>query len=381
MKTFGNALASLVLVATPCAAFAQSSVTLYGLLDEGVGFVKTAAGNQYAALSGNINGDRWGLKGREDLGSGLAAVFQLENGFNINTGMFKQGGREFGRQSYVGLASQRWGTVTLGRQYDPVVDAVQPITADVIFGTAFATPGDVDNYDNSLRTSNAIKYVSPAYHGLKLDLLYAFSGISGSPGQGQTWGAAASYGAGPWSVAAGYLFASNPGGTSDRSGWNSPTSDSLFFSPINDGYQTAHALGIARVAAQYQKDSVTAGLSYSNVQIRPDAASAFERNEHFNAASAFGAYKPQPNLTLALGYTFVSAGGDTSATYHQVNLGADYRFSVRTGLYLLAAYEHASGMQRVASGGTRTAQASIGAYGYAGTASQELLIVGVRHRF
>ncbi|MGF6768014.1 putative porin [Paraburkholderia sp. GAS199] len=65
----------------------------------------------------------------------------------------------------------------------------------------------------------------------------------------------------------------------------------------------------------------------------------------------------------------------------RLNFGADYRLSVRTGLYLLAAYEHASGTQRTASGGTRPAQASIGAYGYAGTSSQELIIAGIRHRF
>jgi predicted porin len=70
------------------------------------------------------------LKGEEDLGGGLKAIFQLENGFDPGTGKLNQGGREFGRQAFVGLTRDQWGTVTLGRQYDPLVDMVQGITAD-----------------------------------------------------------------------------------------------------------------------------------------------------------------------------------------------------------------------------------------------------------
>ena len=98
-----------------------------------------------------MSGSRWGLKGQEDLGGGLKAIFQLENGFDVGTGQLGQGGREFGRQAFVGVTGNSWGTVTLGRQYDPSVDMVQGITADNYFGSIVATPGDVDNYDNTLR--------------------------------------------------------------------------------------------------------------------------------------------------------------------------------------------------------------------------------------
>jgi hypothetical protein len=66
------------------------------------------------------------------------------------------------------VASDSLGTVTLGRQYDPVVDMVQGLTGDNYFGAAFATPGDIDNYENSLRVSNAVKYGSPTTQGSRL---------------------------------------------------------------------------------------------------------------------------------------------------------------------------------------------------------------------
>src|ERR1700734_1212016 len=104
-------------------AHAQSSVTLYGLIDEGFDFTTNGQGHRgYEMVSGDTAGSRWGLKGNEDLGGGLSAVFQLENGFNPNTGALGQGGLEFGRQAFVGVSSKQLGTVTLGRQYDPTID-------------------------------------------------------------------------------------------------------------------------------------------------------------------------------------------------------------------------------------------------------------------
>ncbi|HMC47406.1 MAG TPA: porin, partial [Caballeronia sp.] len=94
-----------VLGAFTASSYAQSSVTLYGLISGGVGFATNQGGhNAYEALSGTNQNPRWGLKGREDLGGGTSAVFQLENGFNIMSGTASQNGREFGRLAYVGLA-------------------------------------------------------------------------------------------------------------------------------------------------------------------------------------------------------------------------------------------------------------------------------------
>ncbi|OTP75200.1 porin [Caballeronia sordidicola] len=390
MKRFALTSLSLALLGAAGAAQAQNSVTLYGVIDSGIGYVHNAQGNQklVGMINGNLSGDRWGLKGQEDLGGGLKAIFQLESGFDVGTGRLGQGGREFGRQAFVGLTADQYGTVTIGRQYDPLVDMVQGITADNYFGSAFATPGDVDNYDNSLRTSNAVKYVSPNWAGLQVEGLYGFSNLAGTTGQGQTWSGAVAYNNGPLGLAAGYFYSSNPSAGRGPA-WNSPSSDSLFDGPINNGYTTAHSIGIARAAAQYAIGPVTVGASYSNAQYAPDGNSAYSSTQKYNIGNAFVNFQATPALLVGAGYTYEKASGDTSAKYHQASLGADYSVSKRTDFYAVAAYQHASGTQATyttnAAGQTvrvdQAAQASIGSYGYAGTSNQELVIVGIRHKF
>ncbi|SAL43612.1 porin [Caballeronia humi] len=381
--------ASLALLGAAGAAQAQSSVTLYGVIDAGLGYVSNANANGnhlYGMINGNLSGSRWGLKGQEDLGGGLKAIFQLENGFDVGTGQLNQGGREFGRQAFVGLTGDSWGTVTLGRQYDPSVDMVQGITGDNYFGSIMATPGDVDNYDNSLRTSNAVKYVSPNYAGFQFEGLYGFSNTAGATGQGQTWSGAATYNNGPLALAASYLYVNNP--TANRAtGWNSPSSDSLFNSTVNIGYQTAHSIGIARAAGQYAFGPMTFGASYSFAQYKSDGSSTFASQEKYSTGNAFVNYQLTPATLLGLGYTYTKASGDTGAHYNQVSLGADYSLSKRTDVYAVGAYQKASGTQKNADGvTTSSAQASIGSYGgsaysVSGSDHQEIVIVGIRHKF
>ncbi len=114
------------------AAAAQTSVTLYGVIDTGIGYANVdgsytdpATGrrssidsSRIGTTSGTTAGSRWGLRGKEDLGDGLYAVFQLESGFDSRNGNSLQSGRLFGREATVGLGSAEWGEVRLGRQYN-----------------------------------------------------------------------------------------------------------------------------------------------------------------------------------------------------------------------------------------------------------------------
>ncbi|WP_414693471.1 porin, partial [Paraburkholderia madseniana] len=89
-------------VASGAAHAQSSSVTLYGVIDVGLDFTNNSGGKQLFKMQDGtydgMYGSRWGLKGEEDLGGGLKAVFKLENGFNLNNGTLGQGGREFGRE-------------------------------------------------------------------------------------------------------------------------------------------------------------------------------------------------------------------------------------------------------------------------------------------
>lgn len=384
---------SLTLGGVAGIANAQSSVTLYGLLDESVQYVNNATpagGHLWQLFGGNLQGNRFGLKGTEDLGGGLKAIFQLENGFDINSGKLGQGGLLFGREAYVGLTADAWGTLTAGRQYDPLVDMIQPLTGDGYFGAPFATPGDVDNNDNSFRVNNSLKYVSPKIYGVQLEGMYAFGGIAGSTGSGQSWSVAAAYSTGPFSAAAGYFRTDNDSSSVVRTGWGGTTGAGTFNSAfpddagINSAYATAKSIGIASVALQYEAGSFTGNISYSNAQYKPDGASTFLSTQRYNIGRAFVGYQITPASLIGIGYAYVRATGDASATYNQVSLGGDYALSKRTDLYLVGAWQHAAGDQRVpgANGGLVSATASIGSYGnQASTDNQIMVSLGIRHKF
>ena len=395
MKRIALSTLSLALLGAAGAAHAQSSVTLYGLIDDSIQYIhnaNTANDNLWQLAAGNLQGSRWGVKGTEDLGGGLKAIFQLESGFNPNNGKmgsYGTGTKLFGRQAYVGVTHDAYGTFTVGRQYDPLVDLVQPLTADNYFGSTFTTPGDVDNNDNSSRTNNAIKYVSPVWSGFQFEGMYALGGVAGATGAGQSWAGAATWAGGPFSVAAGYFHMSNANTIAGRAGtWGTGvTSDGTFDgSNVNQFYSTAKAIDITSAAAQYVTGPFTFNIRYSFAQYKPDAFSGagFAEQEKFHVAGAYAGYQVTPAMLIGLGYIYTHAAGDTSANYHQVSLGGDYNLSKRTDLYLVGAYQHASGHQRDASNGGAIidAGASVGSYGYqAGSSNQEIISLGIRHKF
>ncbi|WGS52433.1 porin [Paraburkholderia sp. D15] len=388
MKRIALSTLSLALLGATGVAHAQSSVTLYGVLDDSIQYVSNNGGkSQYQMAAGNLQGNRWGMKGTEDLGGGLKAIFQLENGFNPNNGSLGQGGKMFGRQAYVGLTGDQWGTVTLGRQYDPLVDLVQPLTADNYWGSTFTTAGDVDNNDNSSRTNNAIKYTSPVWSGFQFEGMYALGGVAGQTGSGQSWAGAATYATGPFSVAAGYFRLQNASSAVPRAGWGG-TSDGTFDGGLeNAAYASAKSIGIASIAAQYVVGPITTGLRYSNVQYKPDAASGFGTTQKYNVGAGFVNYQVTPAALLGLGYTYTHGNGDATATYHQISLGGDYNLSKRTDVYLVGAWQHANGNQRSVSstgvpGPIVSATASVADYGaQSNSINQTIVSLGIRHKF
>jgi len=368
---------ALGLAALTTHAQAQSTVTLYGIIDTSLQYIHNVGGQstQISMASGNESGSRWGLKGGEDLGNGLSAIFKLENGFNSTTGKLGQGGREFGRQAYVGVSSVDWGTVTLGRQYDPLIDLVQPIQGDNFLGGFFTSPGDIDNADNSIRINNAVKWASPTWSGLQLSTMYSFGGAAGSVGSGQTYSGAAAYTNGPVALAAGYLHIDN--GNAALALRSTTTADSLFNSSVNNAYASARSVNIARAGGNYTIGSVILGGYYSFSQYNPDASSMFAHAERYNNGEIYAVWNVTPTWQTQVGYDYLKSNGDSSARQNQFSIGADYFASKRTDVYLVAAYAHASG-----NNGMGAAQAVIGSAEVdSGANSQTLIIVGLRHKF
>jgi predicted porin len=178
-------LATAILAAFAGAAHAQSSVTLYGLIDAGVTYVNhagTGGKSLYQYGDGVSQGSRWGLRGSEDLGGGLKAIFLLENGFNSGTGALGQGGALFGRQAYVGLTKDNIGSLTLGRQYSFSTDYLGGAYAnggETVAGNYGYHINDIDQLTSS-RINNSIKFNSANFYGLTFGAMYGFSNQAGA---------------------------------------------------------------------------------------------------------------------------------------------------------------------------------------------------------
>ncbi|MGS0625463.1 porin [Ralstonia sp. VS2407] len=191
LRTHCLALAAATSALASGAANAQS-VTLYGLIDTGIEYVSHANANgngltRIPSVTGTLP-SRWGLRGAEDLGNGMKAVFTLESGFNTDTGTSGQGGRLFGRQAWVGLASD-YGTVTLGRQYSMVFLSLAD--ADILGPSQYAI-GSLDAYIPNARTDNTIAYKG-TFSGLTVGATYSFGrdAAGGVPASGTCAGEAA----------------------------------------------------------------------------------------------------------------------------------------------------------------------------------------------
>lgn len=377
------------------AAYGQSSVKLYGLIDEGVNYNSNAGGKRlYNLSSGELQGSRWGLRGTEDLGGGFAALFVLENGFDVNTGKLGQGGLEFGRQAYVGLSSP-YGTATLGRQYDSVVDYLGPLeVGDQWGGYIAAHPSDNDNFNNTNRTNNAIKYTSPTFAGFTFGGVYALGGIAGSVGRNQIWSLGAGYSNGPVIAGVGYLNVRNPntsfygaGGTVAPVTGGVPGSN-FGASPVISGYASARSLQVIGTGAAYTFGAATLGATYSNTQFRnlgdptsgPVPAGGIGGTATFNNVEVNFKYQITPALVAGAAYVYTKnngADGSSGAKYNQGSAGADYFLSKRTDVYLVATYQKASGTDSTG----KEAVASINQLTPSTSNHQTAVRLGIRHKF
>ncbi|MES2009384.1 MAG: porin [Pseudomonadota bacterium] len=172
MKLGRIALAALA-AAVPMLASAQSTVTLYGVVDTGIEYVNNVgAAKDGVARVNTLTGtvpSRWGIRGTEDLGGGLKSLFVLESGFAPDSGTSNQGARLFGRQALVGLSGP-WGQVALGRQYTMLFWAT--LDPDILGPNVYGS-GSLDSYLPNARADNAVSYKG-TFGGFTVGATYSF---------------------------------------------------------------------------------------------------------------------------------------------------------------------------------------------------------------
>ena len=349
---FVPSVAALGIAMSPMAA-AQSSVTLYGVLDVNIeSHNNTPGGTVTGMRSSGQSGSRWGLRGVEDLGNGLKAVFTLESGFGVRNG--QSDGRLFQRTSMVGLTGN-WGALTFGRQYTSAFD----------LGSAMGPLGFSPLYEPSgrlvfTRTDNAIKYRGQ-FGGLEAAAYYAFRDqaeqIAFDEDATGSYGVAARYTFGGFRVMGAYDRVEAPGGS-----LTTGKTDNILVSA--DGkFADFRVTGMYRYrkVRQLNTDDIKSnlwvlGLGYNFSQ----------------AASVQFGYYLEDFKHAPQGYL-----GTTDDKWHQFALRGVYNLSKRTNLYAVVGHARKGPLNLGSTADTGGPGYSLGA----GKTKQTGVAVGIRHMF
>ncbi|MEC5163003.1 MULTISPECIES: porin [unclassified Janthinobacterium] len=342
-------LALAVLASIAGVASAQSSVTIYGVVDAGITRETGAIAGAVTKLSTGVqSGNRLGFKGTEDLGGGLKANFQLENGFDLDTGAQRQGGRLFGRQAWVGL-SGAFGAVNLGRQYNPIflsMDAIDP------FGTGLSGATTNLMSAGTVRVDNAITYSMPAINGFTATALFGAGESSNGNKVNAKAGASVDFNKGPLLVTA---------------AWNKVASNSA----IVGSNGTEDIL----VGATYNFGPVTAHAAYETEEVN-DGKTAKYRDFMVGASVPVG-----PGSFLASYIDKNDRMANSKKGAKQIAVGYLYSLSKRTNLYTsYARIKNEAGARNYVSDASSGGVADASKEQALGSTSSAFS-VGLRHKF
>ena len=350
-----KSLIALAVLAASGAAMAQSSVTLYGVLDTGLTYSKgeeSVYGMTH--VGGNVN-SRLGFRGVEDLGNGLKATFNLEAGMGVDDGnnyMDKDSnGMAFRRTSTVGLAGN-FGEVRLGRMLTSSYLAVSRYDAfgDTGIGASLAWKRDYPS-----RAENAISYTSPSFSGFKFGGEYGF-GEKEDARDNRYIGVGAMYDNGPLSLGLGYDRINNVGYVAANPPAPAELGEDLTTWQLGGAYN----FGVAKLLAFYKQ------TKYKDVLVGDS----------------------EKLKTFGLGVTApVGAAGEVRASYNnykisddngkadQLSLGYVHNLSKRTALYGTYSYiKNKDGLDFELNG-------AMGGAGLKDGEKQHGLQLGIRHAF
>jgi predicted porin len=332
----------MIALACACAAtgaWAQSSLTLFGVVDVGVARLTGDGTSRSGVSTGGANISRLGFRGTEDLGGGLAASFWLESGLDVDTGTGKApgGGLGFNRRATASVSSADWGELRLGR--DDAATFLNTLIFDPFLTNGVGGTNAFIMLGAPIQISNAVSYFLPgALGGFYGQAQYAF-GEATAGSQGNYWGV--------------------------RGGWR------------GKALHVAAAAGVLKGATSSDDNHIrNAGVSYDFGPARPSLLWAVEDRAGVKiTAWELGVTAPVgPGELRAQASRYDTANSD--ADWRKIAIGYGYNLSRRTQVYgTIAHVDNSAGAQR-----------SIGVQGLAapGTSlggTSNGYEVGVRHSF
>ncbi|WP_031364919.1 porin [Caballeronia sordidicola] len=341
-------------------ATAQSNVTLYGVLDEAIAFANNAGGSHTVQT---IDSYHWntafGIKGTEDLGGGLKALFDVTSYFDVSNGKQFSSSTFFSGGSWVGLSKSEYGTVTAGRHYDYSVFLLGNTPG---YNSTFSfTPANADHMGGGY-LDNSVTYRSPTLQG------FTFSGMYALPG-GSTDAS---------NRGRGFSFSLTYAGDRFRAAAVATKINGVNFTPTLAGMKTflgqqvtpyrsfaVDSQDIYGASASYKvTENLTGEVGYTYVAFK-----GFGEYESIRSATVAAVYAFQPDLKLTVGYGRDGIGSGRLSNY---SLFLDKFLSKRTDVYV--------GTSLAASSGA-TQSAVLFPLAPSSTTRQLAVAVGIRHFF
>ncbi|MFM0243709.1 porin [Paraburkholderia sediminicola] len=387
MRFMSQGICGATLLLAAGGAMAQSSVTLYGVADVFVQYLDNGGNHSYSERSGGSTGSLFGLKGNEDLGGGWNAVFDVENGFNINNGaFFADSTAMFYRQSWVGLKDSTYGSLTFGRQYQPSFWAVyftDPFRGNEVMSPLAAADLASATDKSTLatqyvsgRTSNSIVYTSPDLRGAHFYAMYAMPSTVTQPvpvSSGAMLDLAANYSGYGFYAGVGYQYQHGSQETAPLVA-TAPTLLTSFNLMATEHFTgaIAYRLGIVNFMFNYSYNRPKDVPAGALVTITPAVKLPLASLVHAYSIMELGATiqaTSADNIEIAAIERDVRGVHDNTPG---IEVGVDHNLSKRTSLYMRAGYLKNNGSANMSWPGVT---------GVAAGSKQVVAVVGMTHRF
>ncbi|HKR47691.1 MAG TPA: porin [Paraburkholderia sp.] len=309
--------------------WAQSSVTLWGVIDGGVSYVSNEGGGHSVKFDdGVVLPNLLKFTGQEDLGGGTKAVFDLTNQFSLGTGSFIPGQSLFSRLAYVGLEDARFGRLTFGNQYDFMFDSLVLGFNDAAYYTGLYSvrngpfnnlalpnnPTGAFDWDRTagLSISNSVKYQSPVFAGFSFGGMYGFGNVAGSIGASNGSSFGLNYVMGAFGANAAYTLVktATPVGQVSVRNWG--------------------------VGAHYHLGPVTANTLLTTVHNNQNGAGVWE-------TEVGGLWQINGPCSLLGAYSYMKGNAVLNNDHaHQLTAMFQYSLSKRTSVYSQVVYQWAN---------------------------------------